>query len=138
MTCIMAGLPEAEAVLTANPQLGRLFGDPYYLHPFTWDNQQPATIQEFRTFLNQLESLLPLPQPSHLASMETAWRCFVASDGCMAYLMNLVRRAAQYAIRQNYPALNMALLATAFDHRLAGKRRGLSNPFVGELPTLRR
>ena len=137
VTCVIAGLPEAEAVLSANPQLGRLFGDPHSLHPFIWDNQQPETIQEFRTFLKTLESLLPLPDPSHLAAMETAWRCFVASGGCMAYLMNLIRRATYYAIQQNCSVLNPTLLAAAFDNRLAGKRRGLTNPFVGDLPALK-
>lgn len=137
VTCIIAGLPEAEAVLSANPQLGRLFGDPHCLNPFTWDNEHPETIQEFRTFLKTLEALLPLPQPSYLASMETAWRCFVASGGCMAYLMNLIRRATYHAIQQDYVALDMSLLATAFDNRLAGKRRGLDNPFAGDLPALK-
>lgn len=136
VTCIIAGLPEAEAVLSANPQLGRLFGDPHRLDPFTWDNKHPETVQEFRTFLKTLESLLPLAQPSHLASMETAWRCFVASGGCMAYLMNLIRRATYYAIQQDCGALDALLLAKAFDNRLAGKRRGVSNPFEGGIPAL--
>ncbi len=134
MTCVIAGLPEAERVLCANAQLGRLFGDPHLLQPFTWDAQQPDTIQEFRTFLQTLEGLLPLPEPSHLAGMETAWRCFVASSGCMAHLMSLIRRAAQYAIQREYRMLDLDLLAEAFDHRLAGKRRGISNPFNGDIP----
>ena len=136
VACVMTGLPEAEEVLSANPQLGRLFGDPYILHPFTWDTQKSDTVQEFRAFLNTLETLLPLPQPSNLAAIDTAWRCFVATDGCMAYLMNLMRRAAQYAIQQTQPALTMKLLALAFDNRLAGERRGVVNPFVGELPPI--
>ncbi|MHB8629865.1 MAG: TniB family NTP-binding protein [Aggregatilineales bacterium] len=136
VACVMAGLPEAEQVLSANPQLGRLFGDPYVLHPFTWDAKQPETVQEFRAFLNTLELLLPLPQPSNLAAVETAWRCFVATEGCMAHLMNLIRRATQYAIQQTQPNLTLKLLALAFDNRLAGERRRVANPFVGDLPTL--
>ncbi|MEP7288625.1 MAG: TniB family NTP-binding protein [Chloroflexota bacterium] len=132
--CIMAGLPEAEQVLSANPQLGRLFGDPYALQAFCWDASQPDTIAEFRTFLNTLEGLLPLPQVMPLTSAETAWRCYVASEGSMAHLMNLVRRAAQRAILLGHPALDVTLLAEAFDHRLAGRRRGLANPFLGDLP----
>ncbi len=134
MACVIAGLPDAEDVLCANAQLGRLFGDPHHLHPFTWGTQQPETIQEFRTFLQKLEELLPLPEPSHLAAMETAWRCFVASSGCMAHLMNLIRRATQMAIQREQPALSYALLAEAYDHRLAGTRRGIPNPFVGDIP----
>lgn len=132
--CVIAGLPEAESVLHANPQLGRLFGDPHVLQPFTWDSTHPETIAEFRLFLQTLESMLPLPETMPLTSVEVAWRCYVASSGCMAYLMNLVRRAAQRAILLERPALDMTLLAEAFDHRLAGRRRGLTNPFVGDLP----
>ena len=51
----------------------------------------------------------------------------------MAYLMNLVRRATQRAILLERAALDMTLLAEAFDHRLAERRRGLTNPFVGDL-----
>jgi hypothetical protein len=134
VTCVIAGLPDAEDVLCANAQLGRLFGDPHHLHPFTWDDRQPDTIEEFRTFLQTLERLLPLPESFRLDGMETAWRCFVASSGNMAYLMNLIRRAAQYAIQRNHPALSYDLLAEAFDHRLAGNRRGIPNPFVGDIP----
>jgi hypothetical protein len=134
VACNIAGLPEAENVLRANPQLGRLFGDPYVLEPFTWETQQPATIQELCTFLTTLEGLLPLPEASHLADIETAWRCFVASEGNMAHLMNLIRRATHYALQRERPALDLKLLAEAFDNRLAGLRRGIANPFVGELP----
>jgi energy-coupling factor transporter ATP-binding protein EcfA2 len=132
--CVMAGLPEAERVLHANPQLGRLFGDPHRLQPFTWDASQPETVAEFRRFLQTLEEMLPLPETMPLTAVEMTWRCYVASEGCMAYLMNLVRRATQRAILLERPALDMTLLAEAFDHRLAGRRRGLSNPFVGDLP----
>jgi energy-coupling factor transporter ATP-binding protein EcfA2 len=132
--CVMAGLPEAERVLNANPQLGRLFGDPHLLHPFTWDASQPETVAEFRRFLQTLEEMLPLPETMPLTAVDVTWRCYVASEGCMAYLMNLVRRATQRAILLERPALDMTLLAEAFDHRLAGRRRGLTNPFVGDLP----
>ena len=134
--CVIAGLPEAERVLHANPQLGRLFGDPHVLHPFTWDATCPETVAEFRLFLKTLESMLPLPETMPLTSVDVAWRCYVASAGCMAYLMNLVRRAAQRAILLDRPALDLPLLAEAFDHRLAGRRRGLSNAFIGDLPEM--
>lgn len=135
--CVIAGLPEAEKVLRANPQLGRLFGDPHQLHPFIWNSEQPDTIVEFRRFLQTLEELLPLAETLPLTSVDVAWRCYVASDGCMAYLMNLVRRAAQRAIVLDRPALDMDLLAEAFDYRLAGQRRGLANPFIGDLPEMK-
>jgi hypothetical protein len=50
--------------------------------------------------------------------------------------MNLLRRAAQFAIQENSPNLTPKLLARAFDNRLAGRRRRISNPFVGGVPEL--
>jgi hypothetical protein len=132
--CVIAGLPEAELVLNANPQLGRLFGDPHVLHPFTWDANRPETVAEFRLFLQTLEGMLPLPDRLPLTSVDVAWRCYVASEGCMAYLMNLIRRATQRALVLERPALDLTLLAEAFDHRLAGQRRGVPNPFSGDIP----
>jgi TniB protein len=135
VACVLVGLEgEAEQVVDANPQLARLFGDPYILAPFTWDEGCPATIQEFRTFLSQLERLLPLNQPSHLADREKAWRCFVACEGVIGYLMALIRRATYLALTQGREHLDHVLLAEAFAQRLAGERRGIPNPFTGDLP----
>jgi Bacterial TniB protein len=135
VACVLVGLEgEAEQVVDANPQLARLFGDPYILAPFTWDEGRPATIQEFRTFLSQLERLLPLNEPSHLADRETAWRCFVACEGIIGYLMALIRRATYLALTQGRERLDHVLLAEAFTQRLAGARRGIPNPFIGDLP----
>jgi Bacterial TniB protein len=135
VACVLVGLEgEAEQVVDANPQLSRLFGDPYVLAPFAWDEGCPATIQEFRTFLSQLERLLPLNEPSHLADRETAWRCFVACEGVIGYLMALIRRATYLALSQGREHLDHVLLADAFTQRLAGARRGIPNPFIGDLP----
>ncbi len=135
VACILAGLEnEAEQVININPQLARLFGDPLVLSPFRWDEARPETIKEFRTCLADLEVMLPLNEPSHLSSRELAWRCFVASGGLMSYLMALVRRATNLALSTGRENLDLNILATAFDQRLAGQRRGLANPFVGEPP----
>ena len=136
VACVLVGLEgEAEQVVDANPQLARLFGDPFVLAPFTWDEGCPATIQDFRTFLSQLERLLPLNEPSHLADRETAWRCFVACEGIIGYLMALIRRATYLALSQGNERLDHVLLAQAFTQRLAGLRRSIPNPFTGDLPT---
>jgi hypothetical protein len=135
VACVLVGLEgEAEQVVDANPQLARLFGDPYVLGPFEWDEGRPATIQVFRTFLSQLERLLPLNEPSHLAERQTAWRCFVACEGVIGYLMALIRRATYLALTQGREYLDHVLLADAFAQRLAGTRRGIPNPFIGDLP----
>jgi energy-coupling factor transporter ATP-binding protein EcfA2 len=135
VACVLVGLKgEAEEVVNTNPQLARLFGDPLVLAPFVWDNEQPATITEFRTFLSQLEALLPLREASNLAVRECAWRCFVACDGITAFMMSLVRRATQSALISGRECLDDVLLAQAFDRHLAGERRGIPNPFIGDPP----
>jgi hypothetical protein len=63
-----------------------------------------------------------------------AWRCFVASHGKVGYIMRLLRRAAELAVRQNQPGLSQKLLFEAFEHTLAGKRRRIANPFGEHVP----
>jgi len=135
VACILVGLQgEAEQVVDANEQLARLFGDPLILAPFEWDRARPETIREFCAVLKQLEALLPLRETTGLTRGDLAWRCFVASDGLISYLMALVRRATHLALLQGHEHLDEALLAEAFNQRLAGLRRQLPNPFIGELP----
>lgn len=134
IACVLVGLLYTEEVLRVNEQLGSLFGDPRILEAFRWDPAQPESIQEFRQFLRQFEQQLPLPSRTFLASQEIAWRCFVATQGKVGYLMRLLRRSAENAILQESPSLTLTHLGMAFDQTLAGKRRGLSNPFTGDVP----
>jgi hypothetical protein len=134
IACVLVGLPYTEEVLRVNEQFGSLFGDPLLLHPFRWDERKPETVEEFRMFLRQVEQQLPLESQSLLASREMAWRCFVATHGKVGYIMRLLRRAAEDAVRQDAPGLSRALLYEAFNRALAGKRRGLSNPFAEVVP----
>ncbi len=138
VSCALVGLPgEAEAIVNTNPQLASLFGDPYMLSPFTWDETEPASTRDvFCTFLAELEERLPLKKPSHLASYETALRCFAACDGNLRYLMALVRRATYVALEREQEYLDHDLLFQAFKDRLAGERRGIPNPFTDKLPDL--
>jgi hypothetical protein len=134
IACVLVGLPYTAEVLKVNEQFGSLFGDPHLLAPFQWDEAVPETVEEFRLFLRQVESQLPLPTQNSLASREMAWRCFVASHGKVGYIMRLLRRAAELAVRQNEPGLSQRLLFEAFERTLAGKRRRLANPFGHDLP----
>jgi len=131
VSCVLVGLQhEADALLRANAQLGRLFGDPYVLDPFSWDDDRPETIAEFRHVLAAVEGLMPLAEPSHLADGALARPLFVASSGLMGLLMALIRRATHLAVLRGQEHLDATVLADAFAHRLAGERRGVRNPFV--------
>jgi len=131
VSCVLVGLQgEAEEVVRLNRQLARLFGDPQVLRSFAWDEDDPETVQEFRTFLGLLEGVLPLGESSGLAEYVTAQQLYVASEGIVAYLMELVRRATYLAVLRGQDHLDRALLAAAFTQRLAGVRRGIANPFT--------
>lgn len=134
IACVLVGLPYTEEVLKVNEQLGSLFGDPYTLTSLRWDDSEPETIDEFRRFLREVEHQLPLPSRSFLSSREGAWRCFVATQGKVGYLMRLLRRSAEEAVLRDAPSLSQDLLREAFSRTLAGERRGLANPFVGDIP----
>ncbi len=134
VACVLVGLPYTEEVLKVNEQFGSLFGDPQVLEPFQWHEEKPETVTEFRMFLHQVERQLPLESRSYLATKEMAWRCFVATHGKVGYVMRLIRRAAEAAVRQEEPGLSQALLHEAFNRTLAGRRRRLDNPFSETAP----
>lgn len=135
LACVLTGTQgEAEQIIKANGQLDRLFPDAVVLSPFVWDKDQPETIKEFKTLLHTLERTLPLNGESNLINMKRAWRIFVATEGRMGYLMALIRKATSEALKQGVEFLDDDLLAYAFKEKLAGERRGISNPFVGPAP----
>lgn len=134
VACVLVGLPYTEEVLRVNEQFGSLFGDPELLAPFQWDDNRPETVTEFRMFLQQVEQQLPLAQRDVLTSHEMGWRCYVATHGKVGYIMKLLRRAAELAVKRDKPALSKTLLFESFERTLAGKRRHLSNPFGDDIP----
>lgn len=139
VACVLVGLEgQAEQVVDANPQLARLFGDPYILSPFRWNIENPQTIVEFRTFLYKYETLLPLRdrQESKLSSNSRAMRIYAASNGLMARIMRLLRQATIIALKNNTEYLTDTFLAEAYDKYLAPNRQNMPNPFVGDIPTL--
>jgi hypothetical protein len=128
---------DAEEIVDSNAQLARLFGDPYVLTPFEWDETRPDDTKEvFRDFLREIEKLLPLKEPSHLAQYDTALRCFAASGGIVSYQMKLVRAATTLALERRRERLDLDLLSEAFKEELAPQRRGIPDPFKGALPNL--
>lgn len=131
LSCVLVGLPgQSELFLAANDrQLECFFGDARVLAPLGWHDANGSEACEFRLFLREVEPLLPLPLPSHLADEDTAWRCFVATGGVVRFVMRLIRRAARLAIDTDQDCITRMLLAEAFDLDLAGERHGVPNPF---------
>lgn len=134
VACVLVGLPYTEEVLQVNEQFGSLFGDPELLEPFQWDDKCPETVTEFRMFLKQVEQQLPLARRDVLTSREMGWRCYVATHGKVGYIMKLLRRAAEMAVKRDKLGLSQQLLYESFERTLAGRRRRLPNPFGKDIP----
>lgn len=128
---LIGKLGEAEPILAANDQLDRRVGSPLILQPFEWDRHRPETIKEFRTLMQAIDANLPLDS-SGLAAEDMAFRFFYASDGFIGWVMEIIRTAAHRAIESGCSCLNLALLADAYDDRVADTARGEGkvNPFV--------
>jgi len=135
LACVLSGLQDdAERVVESNPQLARLFPDRTILAPFIWNQDDPDTIKEWRDLLRQLEKALPLRENSRLSNRDMAWRIHFATDGLMGFLMTLIREATYRTIMSSQEYIDEQLLAEVFAERLAGKRRGIPNPFVDSAP----
>jgi energy-coupling factor transporter ATP-binding protein EcfA2 len=134
VACVLVGLQgEAEQVINVNPQLGRLFGDPYVLEPYRWDPADPQTITEFRKLLAAIETQLPLNEKSSLHDKVTAQLCYLACGGVVGYLMRLLRQATRLTLKQGHEKLDLNLLAQAYDASLAPLRRSVPNPFAAAI-----
>lgn len=118
-------------------QLGRLFGTPHLLSPLAWVESKCVEDNEFRCFLDEVELGLPFTQRSNLIDVELAWRCFVATEGVVNWIMKLIRRAAYIAVDLGRDHIDIDILHEAFSKELAGELLGIPNPFEGSRPVLR-
>ncbi len=126
---IFCGMPWAVNILERpeNQQLGRRIPIRRQLEPFGWKTEEERT--SFRAFLKILESQLPLPERSRLASPSMAFRIFCATNGRVGKIMRLVRRAAELAVLEDMPSIDLAILARAYADRLMVDYPDRINPF---------
>lgn len=125
---VLIGMPNSEQILEANKQLKRRFASRESLVPFGWDTSSGQV--EFRKFLKVLDGRLPLLERSHLSDTEMAYRIYCATDGTVAYVMKLVRRATAIALEQGDERLTLEILARSYDERLAADDPERKNPFL--------
>lgn len=126
---VLAGLPYSHTILDShgNEQLKRRFATRIDLGPFGYETSQER--QDFRRFLNVIDDKLPLAEKSNLAEPDTALCIYEATDGVVAHVMKLVRRATVIALESNREKLNTEILALAYEERLAANNPGMANPF---------
>lgn len=126
---ILIGMPYSDVVLNAvgNSQLKRRFSLRQSLDFFGWKTNDEK--KDFRSFLKVVDEHLPLTKPSNFADLNTAYRFYCASNGVVAYVMKIVRRAACIAVDQAAEAVSLNMLEVAYDELIMPEDRRRKNPF---------
>ncbi len=109
---VLIGLPKSEGILNADEALERRFASREELSPFDW--RTPTGQTAFRTFLHQLDELMPFNQRSNFANRTMALRFYYASRGVIGYVVPIVRYAAEFALEEGSEVMDLALLARAY------------------------
>jgi Cdc6-like AAA superfamily ATPase len=127
---VLAGLPYSHTILDAygNEQLQRRFATRIELEPFGYETSQER--QDFRRFLKVIDDKLPLVEKSDLADPNTALCIYEATQGVVASVMKLIRRATSIALESNRERITSEMLSLAYEQRLAASNPGQPNPFV--------
>ena len=120
---------KVERILISNPQLSRLFATRQILYPFQWDTSNKASIATFERFIEYAQQATQIPFTDNVPHLELLYRLHYATDGIVGNVMNLLRFAAALALERKQTSLDLALLSSAFDKRLAKHMRGKINPF---------
>lgn len=121
---------KVEAILEANSQLSRLFAVRERLEPFPYDPGDEDGIQQFARFVQYAETAIETSLPETLPRLEFLYRLHYATDGIVGNLMNLLRYAAQRTREQGRTAMDLPILAAAFDKKLARHFKSKMNPFA--------
>ena len=132
------GLTYSNIILKTNEQLERRFSIREKITPLAWTPHNGQQINEatFFKFLKYLDDGLPFVERSRLDSEEMAFRIYYATNGIVGFIMKLIRRAAFFAIEKDLPALNLKVLAKAYEERLSHNDQKRKNPFKVEIRDL--
>ncbi len=131
---VLIGMPNCEKILEANRQLKRRFAIHETLEPFGWEHDKPEIQKslraDFRRFLAVLDKQLPLKDRSHLADPDTAYRIYCATQGKVASIVNLIRRAVMIALYNGEELISLETLARAYKERFQHDQPNIENPFL--------
>src|ERR1044072_9959157 len=84
---------------------------------------------EFRAFLAAVDEQLPFNKRSDLSDPTIALRFYCGTNGRVSKVMAIVRKATELALDQSLEALDLAVLAEAYEERLAKTQTERPNPF---------
>lgn len=114
LAIVAAGNSHAQTVVDSEPQTAGRF-TPFVLPRWQKD-------RDFRDFLASYERVLPLPEPSHLTERAPLEALLAASGGILGHVVKILRRAAETAIRDGRPRIDLGLIEAAIQD-LYGQQR---------------
>ncbi|BBB24612.1 TniB family NTP-binding protein [Amphritea japonica] len=125
-SAVLMGLEQSEYILRINEQLRRRFSRRVDLKPFSI-----ACSSSFRDFTKVIKGLyrtadMPL---SGKLSQDLFKRWHFATNGIMAYMVNLIISAYQVAQREGYASIHQECLEQAFIESIWSEGEGRLNPF---------
>jgi hypothetical protein len=122
-------MPYSHSILDSegNEQLQRRFGTRIDLESFRYETSSQQN--DFRKFLRVIDDKLPLAESSNISDPDTALCIFEATQGVVAHVMKLIRRASAIALEEGGKKLTQDILALAYEQRLAAHYPDKSNPF---------
>jgi hypothetical protein len=95
----------------------------------TLPNLGPVISRDFRRFLNAIDDNLPLAEKSNLADPATTLCIYEATNGVVANVMKLIRRATVIALESNSEILTFEILSLSYEQWLAANNPSKPNPF---------
>lgn len=125
---VLVGMPSLATIFEGDSQmqLRSRFLHRLTLEPFRWTHDNG---EEYRKFLQKIESTLPFSQPTNLADYHRAMRLFVASRGYLRYTMKTIKSAARHTLRVQNNCIDDEALAIAFDLEIGSTEFVKFNPF---------
>jgi len=123
------GMPDAEMVINANPQLKGRISLRHHITPFGYTTTE--TLKTFIKILAVLQQQLPLIEKERckLFSLDMAIRIGYATNGVMRQIMRLLRKATIAAVEGGEEYISMDVLSETFTKYLHGSFPGKVNPF---------
>ena len=110
---VLVGLPEAESVLNAEPQLANRCYGRVRIRPLRLNIDDE--FQGFRAVLKKFEIALPFDQKSKLYSASTALRIHRHTDGLLGKVERLIEKAMLFALQTKRPCIDQECLAHAVE-----------------------
>lgn len=117
LSIVAVGIRDAFHAINTDPQLANRF-EPMLLPLWTFD-------ENYRKLLSSLESVIPLKEPSNLASNDLAMKILSLSEGTIGEISRIVSLSAIYALKNGMEKIDKKVLGN-IDYTPPSERKKIS------------